>query len=191
MPFLKPIEKFQPPWKDWDKRAQKEGLHATFYTTNKDQYTGDWHDNKKEGKGVYNWVSKGEIYEGEWKADKRNGFGNLSVKQKDQTYKKVYSGGWKNNKRHVSSRRLEAWFGHELTTPVVSIHRATEPTTTPTTSSTRASSSTTNDQAGAECTTRTGTFMKANGWPIKDMATECFGLVSEVTNAITSCHSQF
>ena len=101
MPFLKPIEKYEPLWKEWDKKAQKEGLHATFYTINKDQYTGEWHDNKKEGKGVYNWVNKNEIYEGEWKDDKRNGFGNLSCKGPDGNYKKIYSGGWKNNRQHV------------------------------------------------------------------------------------------
>jgi hypothetical protein len=101
MPFLKPIEKFEPLWKEWDRKAQKEGLHATVFTTNKDQYIGEWHNNKKEGKGVYNWVSKGEIYEGEWKNDKRDGFGNLSVKKLNGDYKKVYSGGWKNNKQHV------------------------------------------------------------------------------------------
>lgn len=38
MPFLKPIEKPKQPWKDWDRKAQKEGLHATFYATNGDEY---------------------------------------------------------------------------------------------------------------------------------------------------------
>lgn len=102
MPFLKKEKQFQPLWKDWDRKAQKEGLHATFYTGGKDEYIGEWHDNKKEGKGVFNWVKKGEIYEGEWKNDKRNGFGNLSIKAADGSYKKVYSGGWIDNKTHVS-----------------------------------------------------------------------------------------
>lgn len=101
MPFLKPFEKYEPLWKDWDRKAQKEGLHATFYATNKDEYIGEWHDNKKEGKGVYKWLKKGEIYEGEWKNDMRNGFGNISSKQPDGSYKKFYSGGWKNDKTHV------------------------------------------------------------------------------------------
>ncbi len=95
------VDKYEPLWKDWDRRAQKEGLHATFYATNKDEYTGEWHDNKKEGKGVYKWTSKGEIYEGEWKNDMRNGFGNISTLQADGSYKKYYSGGWKNDKTHV------------------------------------------------------------------------------------------
>jgi hypothetical protein len=101
MPFLKPIEKFEPLWKESDRKAQKEGLHSTFYSTNKDEFIGEWHNNKKEGKGVYKWLKKGEIYEGEWKNDMRNGFGNLSVKQSDGSYKKLFSGGWKNDKTHV------------------------------------------------------------------------------------------
>jgi len=100
MPILKPLEKSKQLWKAWDEKANKEGLHGTFYTTNQNQYVGEWHANKKEGKGVFNWIQKGEIYEGEWKDDKRNGFGNLSVKQPDGSYKKVYSGGWKNDKKH-------------------------------------------------------------------------------------------
>ena len=101
MPFLKNQDKFEQPWKDWDRKAQKEGLHATFYTSGKNEYTGEWRDNKKEGKGIYNWIAKGQIYEGEWRDDKRNGFGNLSIKQSDGLYTKVYSGGWKNDKQHV------------------------------------------------------------------------------------------
>ncbi|CAF0869810.1 unnamed protein product [Brachionus calyciflorus] len=81
--FFNLEKQFEPLWKEWDKKAQKEGLHSTFYTNNKDEYIGEWHNNKKEGKGIYNWVSKGEIFEGEWKDDKRNGFG-----------------GWKDNKQH-------------------------------------------------------------------------------------------
>lgn len=101
MPILKSLEKSKQLWKDWDDKANKEGLRGTFYTTNQNQYVGEWHKNKKEGKGVFNWVTKGEIYEGEWKDDKRNGFGNLSIKQLDGSYKKAYSGGWKNDRKHV------------------------------------------------------------------------------------------
>ncbi len=102
MPFLKTIEKYQPLWREWDTKAQKEGLHATFFMTNKDEYVGEWHANKKEGKGVYKWHSNSQIYEGEWKNDMRNGFGNLSVKLADGSFKKIYSGGWKNDKQNVN-----------------------------------------------------------------------------------------
>ena len=40
-------------------------------------------------------------YSIEWKNDLRNGFGNLSIRQEDGSYKKIYSGGWKNDKQHV------------------------------------------------------------------------------------------
>ncbi len=46
-PFLKPIEKFESLWKESDRKAQKEGLHSTFYSTNKDELIDEWHNNKK------------------------------------------------------------------------------------------------------------------------------------------------
>ena len=64
MPIIKQAQEFEPLWKEWDRKAQKEGLHGTFYTVNQNEYVGEWQDNKKEGKGVYKWVKKGEIYEG-------------------------------------------------------------------------------------------------------------------------------
>ena len=109
-----PFEKYEPLWKDWDRKAQKEGLHATFYSTNKDEYIGEWHDNKKEGKGVYKWLKKGEIYEGEWKNDMRNGFGNISIIQADGSFKKYYSGGWKNDKTHVFRKKFSLFIYFEI-----------------------------------------------------------------------------
>lgn len=64
MPIIDETQQFQPLWKEWDKKAQKEGLHGTFYTINQNEYVGEWRNNKKDGKGVYKWVKKGEIYEG-------------------------------------------------------------------------------------------------------------------------------
>lgn len=48
---------FKPPkthqmWKVWDYKAQKKGLHHTVYSVNEDQYTGEWLDNKKDGKCI-------------------------------------------------------------------------------------------------------------------------------------------
>lgn len=43
------------------------------------------------------------MYDGDWKDDKRNGFGTLSVPREDGGYEKIYSGGWKNDKMHVSN----------------------------------------------------------------------------------------
>lgn len=54
------------------------------------------------GKGTYKWKDTGCIYEGDWKKNKRNGFGTLSYPDGRGGYKKEYSGGWKNDLRHVS-----------------------------------------------------------------------------------------
>ena len=54
------------------------------------------------GKGTYKWKATGCLYDGDWKGGKRNGFGTYSLPQEGGGYKKQYSGGWKNDKRHVS-----------------------------------------------------------------------------------------
>lgn len=46
------------------------------------------------------WKKSGAIYDGDWKDDHRCGFGTYSVPE-GAGYRKVYSGGWKNDKRHV------------------------------------------------------------------------------------------
>lgn len=48
------------------------------------------------------WKKSGAIYDGDWKDDCRCGFGTFSVSE-GAGYRKVYSGGWKNDKRHVSA----------------------------------------------------------------------------------------
>jgi hypothetical protein len=49
MPILKAPKKRHPPWKEWDRKAQKEGIRAPVYAVNGDVYTGEWVDNKKHG----------------------------------------------------------------------------------------------------------------------------------------------
>ena len=49
MPILKGLKKRQPPWKKWDKDAQKDGIRAPVYAVNGDVFTGEWVDNKKHG----------------------------------------------------------------------------------------------------------------------------------------------
>lgn len=46
------------------------------------------------------WKKSGAIYDGDWKDDHRCGFGTYSLSE-GSGYRKVYSGGWKNDKRHV------------------------------------------------------------------------------------------
>ena len=53
------------------------------------------------GKGTYNWKANGALYDGDWKCGKRSGYGTYSLPKGDGTYNKIYSGGWKNDKRHV------------------------------------------------------------------------------------------
>lgn len=99
MPLRKPVKYFQPFWKEWDRNAQKEGQRNTVYFVNGDQYTGEWKDNKKSGKGTYTWKKKGAIYDGDWLDDVRNGYGTYSLPSPAGGYRKVYSGGWKDDKR--------------------------------------------------------------------------------------------
>ncbi|XP_066917118.1 MORN repeat-containing protein 3-like [Clytia hemisphaerica] len=102
MPFVKSPKQNQPLWKEWDRRAQKEGQLNTFYSVNGDHYTGEWHNNTKHGKGAQFWKKTGALYDGDWKNNKRCGFGTLSIPNGNEEgeYKKVYAGGWKNDKRH-------------------------------------------------------------------------------------------
>ena len=53
------------------------------------------------GKGTYKWKENGAIYDGDWKRGKRNGFGTFSKPDGKGGFKKEYSGGWKNDMRHV------------------------------------------------------------------------------------------
>ncbi|XP_046351627.2 MORN repeat-containing protein 3-like [Haliotis rufescens] len=100
MPHLKDPKPREPLWKEWDYNAQKKGVRHTVYSVNGDEYTGEWQDNKKDGKGTYKWKATGAIYDGDWKKGKRNGFGTFSYPDGKGGFRKDFSGGWKNDKRH-------------------------------------------------------------------------------------------
>ena len=51
------------------------------------------------------WRKSGTIYDGDWKDGQRCGFGTYSLTE-GSGYRKVFSGGWKNDKRHVSSVQI-------------------------------------------------------------------------------------
>lgn len=55
------------------------------------------------GKGTHFTKRTGGVYDGDWKDDLRSGFGMYSLPSKDGGFRKVYAGGWKHDKRHVSS----------------------------------------------------------------------------------------
>ncbi|XP_023601849.1 MORN repeat-containing protein 3 [Myotis lucifugus] len=103
MPIFKCPPKTQPPWKEWDQKAQKNGLRHQVYAVNGDRYVGEWKDNMKHGKGTQIWKKKGAIYEGDWKFGKRDGYGTLSLPDQEKgKYRRVYSGWWKGDKKSVS-----------------------------------------------------------------------------------------
>ncbi|XP_018412758.1 PREDICTED: MORN repeat-containing protein 3 [Nanorana parkeri] len=101
MPLAKHPRDTEPPWREWDRKAQKSGLRHNVYCVNGDHYTGEWQNNLKHGKGTYMCKSTNSIYEGDWKCGKRSGFGTSSVQDPiTGEYVKLYSGCWKNNKQH-------------------------------------------------------------------------------------------
>lgn len=59
-------------------------------------YTGEWLDDKKHGKGTFKWLN-GMRYEGDWANDKRNGQG-IFIWPNNQRYE----GGWKDDLRNGS-----------------------------------------------------------------------------------------
>lgn len=50
MPLTKSPKKREPLWKEWNHKADKRGVRSTIYSVNGDQYTGEWDNNKKNGK---------------------------------------------------------------------------------------------------------------------------------------------
>ncbi|XP_038827183.1 MORN repeat-containing protein 3 isoform X1 [Salvelinus namaycush] len=101
MPHLKKPQKVEPLSKLWDRKAQKCGLRHTVYSVNGDEYTGDWLDSKKHGKGTQICKKAGAIYDGDWKYGKRDGYGTYSkLLSVTNEYSREYSGGWKNDKKH-------------------------------------------------------------------------------------------
>ncbi len=57
MPHLKEPKVTEPLWKEWDYKAQKKGIRHTVYSVNGDEYTGEWLDNKKHGRGLITDIS--------------------------------------------------------------------------------------------------------------------------------------
>ncbi|KAK3522114.1 hypothetical protein QTP70_025256 [Hemibagrus guttatus] len=107
MPILKKHRKTEPLVKVVDKMAKTNGLRHTIYSTNGDQYSGDWKDNMRHGKGTQVWKRTGVVYEGEWKQNGRDGFGILSKLQPSTNeHVKVYSGTWRNDKKEGFGTRF-------------------------------------------------------------------------------------
>ncbi|XP_077015886.1 MORN repeat-containing protein 3 [Tamandua tetradactyla] len=100
MPMVKCPQKSDPLWKEWDRKALKNGLRHQVYTVHGDCYVGEWKDNLKHGKGTQIWKEKAAIYEGDWKFGKRDGYGTLSLTDRETgKSRRVYSGWWKSDKK--------------------------------------------------------------------------------------------
>lgn len=69
MPLAKPPPRSQPWWKEWDRRAQKDGLRHQVHAVNGDCYVGEWKDNRKH--------ENGNRYEGYWQRGMKNGAGRF------------------------------------------------------------------------------------------------------------------
>ncbi|NXC37447.1 MORN3 protein, partial [Campylorhamphus procurvoides] len=100
MPIVKYPRAREPLYYEWERKAQKCGLRHTVYAVNGDQYTGEWLNNLKHGKGTQIWKRTGAIYSGDWKFGKRDGYGTYSIPDPvTKEYRKVYTGWWENGQR--------------------------------------------------------------------------------------------
>mmetsp|Transcript_73615 Transcript_73615/g.157904 ORF Transcript_73615/g.157904 Transcript_73615/m.157904 type:complete len:386 (+) Transcript_73615:62-1219(+) len=108
--------KTEPLWRKHDAMSMKSGSRGTIYWVGKSiigedgfktgemtkgaSYHGEWAADKKNGYGVQVFPN-GEKYEGQWGNGLRNGEGTLWVPVgKAQKLRKLYVGGWKDDKRH-------------------------------------------------------------------------------------------
>jgi hypothetical protein len=51
--------------------------YGTFYYLEGGKYTGEWKDNRMDGKGTLYYYNQKVAYEGEWKEDRLWGYGIL------------------------------------------------------------------------------------------------------------------
>ncbi|XP_035464366.2 MORN repeat-containing protein 3 isoform X1 [Scophthalmus maximus] len=103
MPYVKTSQIKQSLSKPVDVKSQKRAVRHTVFSVNGNEYTGEWQDNKKHGKGTQVWKKPGAIYQGEWQFGKPDGFGTYSILLPEtKEYEKKYSGMWKNGKKHGS-----------------------------------------------------------------------------------------
>ncbi|XP_040012515.1 MORN repeat-containing protein 3 isoform X1 [Xiphias gladius] len=101
MPYIKTPKKNPPFSTLLDIKSQKCGLRGTVFSVGGNEYTGEWQDNKKHGKGTQVWKKSSAIYNGEWKFGKRDGYGTYSILLPGtREYERRYCGRWKNGKKH-------------------------------------------------------------------------------------------
>eukprot|EP00736_Rhodelphis_marinus_P013819 Rmarinus@m.27852 len=86
----------EPLWRINEQLSLKDGKRHTVYNpvSKRENYTGCWKDNMRDGMGVQTWKN-GYEYNGEWKRNFRHGHGTL-WKTVGGEKRRVYEGGWKN-----------------------------------------------------------------------------------------------
>ncbi|XP_062870318.1 MORN repeat-containing protein 3 isoform X2 [Trichomycterus rosablanca] len=100
MPRIKRASETEALVKQWNRKADKTGLLHTVYSGTGDQYTGEWSNNLRHGRGTQVWRSGAVVYEGEWKCGVRDGSGTLSkLHPPTNQLMRVYTGEWRNNKK--------------------------------------------------------------------------------------------
>ncbi|KAK7934012.1 hypothetical protein WMY93_004908 [Mugilogobius chulae] len=99
--FIRPAHHVQPRSRLLEKTTEKTGLRHTVYSASGNEYTGEWKDNVKHGKGTQVWKKTDAIYDGEWKCGRLNGHGTYSVlNPQTSKYTRKYCGEWRNGKKH-------------------------------------------------------------------------------------------
>lgn len=103
-------------WKLNDQKSYKDGSHSTIYWVGKKEreedgsfagahkegasYQGEWRADRKSGYGIQTYPN-GNKYEGNWENGTRCGEGVLWIRPQGQKkLRKLYIGGWLNDKRH-------------------------------------------------------------------------------------------
>ncbi|XP_037092652.1 MORN repeat-containing protein 3-like isoform X2 [Pollicipes pollicipes] len=75
-----------------DEKAKKNGTRAKIFLKN-GTYKGDWNNDLKHGKGVFEWKS-GAIYSGDWAWDHRHGHGVYTELCPNTCQMIQYNGQW-------------------------------------------------------------------------------------------------
>ena len=85
------------------------------YTYYNGEYSGEWLNGKKNGKGIYRWTKSewaGDKYEGEFKNDIRHGYGIYTFSGGS-----IYKGLWKDDLKHGKGLLIygpeSEWVGHK------------------------------------------------------------------------------
>eukprot|EP00037_Helgoeca_nana_P000979 m.24667 g.24667 ORF g.24667 m.24667 type:complete len:244 (+) comp11303_c0_seq1:104-835(+) len=80
-----------------EKAANREGMRKTLHEANGDKYTGEWHLDKRHGKGTCVYKNGG-VYDGDWASGVRHGYGVKSMITSGAP-RKEYAGNWVNDRK--------------------------------------------------------------------------------------------